>query len=77
MFGDQFYWARRVSELGVGTSTPHATMTADALSVAMERVLDPAVADRARGLASQISRDGARIAAERLESAYGGREHSP
>ena len=63
---DQHYWSRRVEELGVGTAHGSSVPTTDSLTHALERTLDPGVADRARALAPRIRGDGARIAAERL-----------
>ena len=71
MFGDQFYWATRIVELGVGATIPHTTMTEDSLTGALREVFDSALVGRARGLAMQISWDGAEIAARRLEAEYG------
>jgi vancomycin aglycone glucosyltransferase len=76
MFGDQFYWASRIVDLGVGSTTPHTTMTDESLTDALRRVLDSAVVVRARSLASQVRWDGAEIAAKRLEAEYGGRPQS-
>jgi vancomycin aglycone glucosyltransferase len=70
MFGDQFYWADRIIELGVGTMTPHATMTEEFLTGALREVYYPAVVVRARALARQVGQDGAKIAARRLEAEY-------
>ena len=72
MFGDQFYWASRIETLGVGTTIPHAAMTQDSLAGAIREVLDPAVVDRARTLSSRVGRNGAEIAAKRLEAEFGG-----
>jgi vancomycin aglycone glucosyltransferase len=72
MFSDQFYWASRIVDLGVGASTPHATMTEESLTRAVRAAFDSAVAPRARRLASQVSRNGAEIAARRLVAEYGG-----
>ena len=71
MFGDQFYWASRIVELGVGAMTPHATMTEQFLTGALREVCDPAVVVRARSLAGEVGWDGAQIAATRLEAEYG------
>jgi vancomycin aglycone glucosyltransferase len=76
MFGDQFYWASRIMALGVGVTTPHATMTEESLADALRKVFDAAVADRARGLATRLGRDGAEIAARRLDAEYGDRRRS-
>lgn len=70
MFGDQFYWASRMVDLGVGAMTPHATMTEEFLTGALREVCDPAVIVRARTLARQVGGDGAQIAARRLEAEY-------
>jgi vancomycin aglycone glucosyltransferase len=60
---DQPYWARRVQQLGVGTAHEGATPSAESLTAALERVLQPDVAARARAVAAEIRGDGARIAA--------------
>ena len=72
LFGDQFYWASRIVDLGVGATTPHTTMTEESLTGALRKGLDAAVVDRARRLARQVRWDGAEIAAKRLEAEYGG-----
>jgi vancomycin aglycone glucosyltransferase len=71
MFGDQFYWANRIAELGLGTTTPHANMTEESLTASLREALRPAVEVRARTLATQVHRDGAEVAARRLELEYG------
>lgn len=71
LFGDQFYWARRVVELGAGLAIPHAEMTVELLSGALQKVFDPAVVAGARALAAQVGRDGAEVAARRLEAMCG------
>lgn len=38
MFGDQFYWAGRIADLGAGATTPHATMTEEFLTGGCPRV---------------------------------------
>ncbi len=76
MFGDQFYWASRIVDLGVGTTTPHTTMTEESLTDALRQVLDSAVVNRARSLATKVRWDGAEIAARRLEAEYGSRGRS-
>jgi len=67
---DQYYWARRVRELGVGAAglTP-AGLTAPALAGALAACLQPEVAARAQALAGRIEQQGARVAAERLAEA--------
>jgi vancomycin aglycone glucosyltransferase len=74
MFGDQFYWSSRVVDLGIGTTAPHAAMTAESLTGALRKVLDPTVAERARTFARQVRWDGAKIAARQLEAEYGSSE---
>jgi vancomycin aglycone glucosyltransferase len=72
--GDQIYWGRRVADLGVGTAIPHAAMTEALLAEALREVRQPGVLKRARSLAGEVSRDGAEVAAKRLEAEYGGRD---
>ncbi|MDB5098034.1 MAG: gtfE [Cyanobacteria bacterium RYN_339] len=64
LFGDQFYWASRVRELGIGTSVV-GTLTAEALALALDRAVTP----RARSVARQLRSDGAMVAARRLVQA--------
>jgi vancomycin aglycone glucosyltransferase len=75
MFGDQFYWASRVVALGTWATNPYTKMTEESLTGALQKVCDPAVVARARTLARQVGRDGARIAAKRLEAEYGAVEN--
>jgi vancomycin aglycone glucosyltransferase len=75
MFGDQFYWASRIVDLGVGAMTPHVTMTEQFLTGALREVCDPAAVIRSRTLAKQVGRDGAQIAARRLEAEYSAAEN--
>jgi vancomycin aglycone glucosyltransferase len=68
---DQFYWAGRVQELGVGVYGPlRDELTVDSLVQALREALQPEVTARAQGLASRMRSQGcvhgARIAAERL-----------
>jgi vancomycin aglycone glucosyltransferase len=64
MYSDQFYWASRVSALGIGAAVHPLTM--DALATALTHVLEPAVAGRARSFPQQLRSDGALVAARRL-----------
>ena len=73
MFSDQFYWASRIVDLGVGATTAHTTMTETTLADALRQALEPAMVVRARALARQVSSNGAEIAARRLHADYGGR----
>jgi vancomycin aglycone glucosyltransferase len=69
---DQFYWAHRVQQLGVGASGPtRDDLTVDALVPALRQCLRPEVTTRAQALASRMELHGARIAAERLADEYG------
>ena len=65
---DQYYWAQRIEELGIGVAHPASAPTTESLTDALARVLDPAAAGRARSVARQMRDDGARIAAKRLTS---------
>ena len=64
---DQFYWAHRVQETGVGVSGPlRDDITVENLARALSEALRPAVRRRARELAGRMELHGARIAAKRL-----------
>ncbi len=68
---DQFYWAERVHQLGVGTSGPRRDeLNVDALVRALRECLQPDVSSRAQALAGRIELHGARIAAERLTKEF-------
>ncbi|HEX9076800.1 MAG TPA: glycosyltransferase [Anaerolineae bacterium] len=69
---DQFYWAHRVQQSGVGVSGPtRDDLTVDALVQALRECLRPEVATRAQALAGRMESHGARIAAERLTNEFG------
>ena len=63
---DQPYWAKRVQQLGIGTAHTMATPSAESLTAALERTLQPTVAASARAVAAETRGDGARIAARAL-----------
>lgn len=63
---DQHYFARRASELGVGAAHAPGAPTAQSLATALDRVLRPEVAQRARAVAAAVRDDGGQVAAERL-----------
>jgi vancomycin aglycone glucosyltransferase len=65
-FYDQPYWAQRVQQLGIGRAHAPGLPTPDSLAPALDEVLRPDVAVRARHVAKMMRRDGARDAAERL-----------
>jgi vancomycin aglycone glucosyltransferase len=65
---DQFYFARRIEELGIGSAGSE-------LRTALVRALQPEVAGRARKVAGDVRTDGARIAAQRLISGAGRTSH--
>jgi vancomycin aglycone glucosyltransferase len=71
MFGDQFYWGRRVSELGIGTSFPFSEISSDVIASSLLKILEPSIATRALSLAKVITPDGAAIAARQLVEEYG------
>jgi vancomycin aglycone glucosyltransferase len=66
---DQPYWAQRIQHLGIGTAHAPGTPTADSLTSALERTLQPDVAVCARSVATAVRGDGARIAARHLITA--------
>jgi vancomycin aglycone glucosyltransferase len=69
MFSDQFYWGRRVGELGIGAVTPFAELEAEALGEVLAQALKPEVAAQAQKLAEEIVTDGAMAAARQLVEA--------
>jgi vancomycin aglycone glucosyltransferase len=69
---DQFYWAHRVQELGVGVSGPlRDDLSVESLVQALRECLRPELALRAQALAGRMELHGARSAAERLANEYG------
>ena len=68
---DQFYWAHRVQELGVGVSGPRRDdITVENVAQSLHEALQPEVTTRAQEVASRIELSGARIAAERLANEF-------
>jgi vancomycin aglycone glucosyltransferase len=63
---DQYYWAERIVELGIGAAHTPGEPAVDSLTNALEQALQPRVAGRARRIAAAMRADGARVAAERL-----------
>jgi vancomycin aglycone glucosyltransferase len=63
---DQFYFAQRVSELGIGVAHPTVEPTTGSLTSALEQALRPDVAARARSIATALRTDGALVAAQSL-----------
>ena len=64
---DQFYWAYRVTEAGVGVSGPlRDDLSVDGLAQALRDCLQPEVAENARQLAMRMEARGVQIAAQRL-----------
>lgn len=62
---DQPAWARRVRELGVGTSLPHRNLSAERLAGAIESVLKSEIRDAAKVLGEKIqAENGAEQAAK-------------
>ena len=69
---DQFYWAHRVQELGVGVSGPlRDDINVENVAYALREALQPNVKTRAQEVAGRIEPNGARLAAERLVSEFG------
>lgn len=63
---DQTYWARRVAELGIGATHGSDAPTSGSLTTVLKSALQPEVIDRARAVATDVRRDGACTAAERV-----------
>ncbi len=69
---DQFYWAHRVQQLGMGVSGPlRDDISVDSLVNALRECLQPEVTTRAHEVAGRMELHGAQIAAERLTSEFG------
>jgi vancomycin aglycone glucosyltransferase len=69
---DQFYWAHRVQELGVGVSgSLRDDITVSNVAQALREALQPEVVTRAQELAGRMELNGARLAAERLAHEFG------
>ncbi len=69
---DQFFWAHRVQDLGVGVSGPtRDELTAESLAQALRNVMQPEVTRRAQELAVRMELHGARLAAQRLIQEFG------
>jgi vancomycin aglycone glucosyltransferase len=64
--GDQVYWGRRVTELGVGTAHDGPTPTVESLSVRLRTALTAEVRERATAVAGEVGTDGAERAARLL-----------
>jgi vancomycin aglycone glucosyltransferase len=71
MFSDQFYWGRRVRDLGIGSAVPFVGLSADTLASALEEALVHAVGARARSVAGDVTTNGAAIAARQLIEEHG------
>ena len=63
---DQFYWAGRVEQLGIGTAHTSSTPTTESLTSALEQTVQPDVTASAQAIAAAVCRDGALVAAQRL-----------
>ena len=63
---DQFYFAQRVNDLGIGSAHPPVVPTTDSLASALKHTLQSDVAARAHSVATAVRRDGALAAAQRL-----------
>lgn len=63
---DQYYWAGRVQQLGIGIMHAPNTPTIDSLTSSLEYTLQPEVAARAQSIAATVRSNGALVAAQRL-----------
>jgi vancomycin aglycone glucosyltransferase len=63
---DQFYWAGRVEQLGIGIAHTTSTPTIDSLTSTLAQTLRPDLMARARTIAAAVGSDGALVAARRL-----------
>jgi len=63
---DQYYWAGRVGQLGIGTAHTPSTPTTDSLINALNQTLQPDVTSQARSVATAVRSNGAQVAAQHL-----------
>lgn len=63
---DQYYFAKRVFELGIGAADAAHPSTVESLTACLEDALRPEVSQRTRFIAGEIRLDGADVAARRL-----------
>jgi vancomycin aglycone glucosyltransferase len=66
IYGDQFYWGRRIRDLGIGASQDGPTPTVESLSAALATVLTSETRERATAVAATMRTDGADVAATLL-----------
>lgn len=68
---DQFYWAHRVGQLGIGVSGPaRDDLSVEALVQVLSECMQPEITLHAQALAGRMELHGARLAAERLVSEF-------
>jgi vancomycin aglycone glucosyltransferase len=75
-WADQPYWARRVTDLGIGVAQDVQALTTESLSAALGAALAPPTRARAQAVAGTIRTDGASVAARLLVDAIS-RERPP
>ena len=63
---DQVYWARRVTELGIGVACDGPVPPQQSVSTALQAILTPATEACARDVAREMRPDGATVAAKLL-----------
>ena len=63
---DQFYWAERIEELGIGAAHHGTEPTVESLSAALDRALRPEVAAKAKAVAAEMAPNGVEVAADLL-----------
>jgi len=70
---DQYYFAQRIEQLGIGTAHPHGVPSTDTLTTALGQALQPGVAARAKAVAGAVRTDGAVVAARVLTDSHSSR----
>jgi vancomycin aglycone glucosyltransferase len=63
---DQFYWAERVAELGIGVAHNGSVPSSSSLAAGLESALEHSVIERAGTMAGRLRTDAAAIAAQML-----------
>ena len=69
---DQYYWVRRIRQLGIGTAHAPGIPTVDSLTAALQHALRPSVAARARSITPALRTDGTQAAIASLTGDPGG-----
>jgi len=69
---DQYYWAHRVEQLGIGIAGPsRKELSGPSITAALQECMGEGITLRAETLATRVRRHGAQLAVERLTEEFG------